>query len=119
MGRSVLLMYGAEGLPLMLDQLWFSITMRNTVWMAWPPLGVGGMAVAVAVGAVVGMLVVVAVAVLAGVAVGDVVGLLVAVGEGMLVAVGEGMLVAIGAAGGVLVAVEVDGTGDLVAVGAA
>src|SRR5436853_235115 len=28
---SVLLMYGADALPLICDQLWFSITIRNTV----------------------------------------------------------------------------------------
>ena len=33
-GSSVRLMYGADELPLMLDQSVFSIRMRNTVWMA-------------------------------------------------------------------------------------
>jgi hypothetical protein len=42
----------------MLDQLWFSIMMRNTVLMAWPPLGVL-VGVLVAVGMVVGVLVLV------------------------------------------------------------
>src|SRR5436309_654761 len=36
------LMYGADGLPVMLDQSWFSIRMRNTVWMGQAPLQVPG-----------------------------------------------------------------------------
>ena len=43
-------------LPLMLDQLWFSMTIKNTVVMAWPPLGAAWMDVVLAVGAVVNVL---------------------------------------------------------------
>src|SRR5947209_19997659 len=77
----------------MSDQLWFSITIRKTVWMAWPPPGVGGMDVLVAVGAVVGLLV--------AVAVGTGVLVRVAVGAGVLawVAVGTGVLVALAVPG--------------------
>src|SRR4051812_1669821 len=76
MGSSVLLIKGAEGFPLMLDQFWFSITIRNTVLMAWSLLdvavlvGVGGRGVLTAVGTLVGVRVGVAVAVGIGVAVG-------------------------------------------------
>src|SRR5438067_219555 len=38
----------------MLDQLWFSITIKNTVWMVWPALSADGMDVLAAVAAVVG-----------------------------------------------------------------
>src|SRR5437870_3830041 len=41
------LMYGADGLPLMLDQSWFSIRMRNTVWMGQAPVQVPGSVVVV------------------------------------------------------------------------
>src|SRR2546427_2645116 len=40
-------MYGADGLPLMLDQSWFSIRMRNTVWMGQAPEQVAGRVVVV------------------------------------------------------------------------
>jgi hypothetical protein len=30
-------MYGADALPAMSDQLWFSITMRKTVLIEWSP----------------------------------------------------------------------------------
>src|SRR5216117_3330554 len=40
-------MYGADGLPLMLDQSWFSIRMRNTVWMGQAPEQVPGRVVVV------------------------------------------------------------------------
>src|SRR5881296_4197035 len=40
-------MYGADGLPLMLDQSWFSIRMRNTVWMGQAPVQVPGSVVVV------------------------------------------------------------------------
>src|SRR2546430_1191620 len=84
----------------MLDQLWFSITMRNTVWMAWPLLGIG--VLAGGTGVLVAVLV-------------DGSGALVPVGgAGVLVAVlvdGSGVLVD---STGVLVAVLVDGSGVLV-----
>src|SRR3989442_966222 len=41
------LMYGADGLPSMLDQSWFSIRMRNTVWMGQAPAQVPGRVVVV------------------------------------------------------------------------
>src|SRR5207245_5548871 len=41
------LMYGADGLPVMLDQSWFSIRMRNTVWMGQAPVQVPGSVVVV------------------------------------------------------------------------
>src|SRR5437016_166635 len=42
-------MYGADGLPSMLDQSWFSIRMRNTVWMGQAPAQVPGRVVVVVV----------------------------------------------------------------------
>src|SRR5207244_4736569 len=42
-------MYGADGLFLMLDQSWFSIMMRNTVWMGQAPVQVPGRVVVVVV----------------------------------------------------------------------
>src|SRR5712664_2446339 len=42
-------MYGADGLPLMLDQSWFSIRMRNTVWIGQAPEQVPGRVVVVVV----------------------------------------------------------------------
>src|SRR5947208_5533680 len=42
-------MYGADGLFLMLDQSWFSITMRNTVSMGQAPVQVPGRVVVVVV----------------------------------------------------------------------
>src|SRR3989440_3464646 len=47
MGSKVSLMYRADGLPLMLDQSWFSIRMRNTVWMGQAPVQVPGRVVVV------------------------------------------------------------------------
>src|SRR5438093_741713 len=46
-------MYGADGLFLMLDQSWFSIMMRNTVWMGQAPVQVPGRVVVVVVAVVV------------------------------------------------------------------
>src|SRR5437867_3896082 len=42
-------MYGADGLPLMLDQSWFSIRMKNTAWMGQVPVQVPGSVVVVVV----------------------------------------------------------------------
>ena len=43
------MMYGADGLPSILDQSWFSIRMRNTVWMGQAPAQVPGRVVVVVV----------------------------------------------------------------------
>src|SRR5438067_13766074 len=91
----------------MVDQLWFSIRMRKTVWMAWPPPGAGGMDVAVAGG---GVRVVVGVLVAAAVDTGALVGVAVGSGAPVGLAVGCGVLVAV-AVGALVVA---DGTGVLV-----
>src|SRR3954471_22213717 len=70
-------MYGAEVLPLISAQLWFSIRSTNTVLMAWPL--VGGL-VGTVVGVLVGALVGTVVGVLAGALVGVLAGVLVGVG---------------------------------------